>query len=116
MVKNPRAKGNRVQRELITMLENHGWLVGKVEVGGKFVKQKDLFGLFDLCAMGTSGEVMFIQVTCNRPHAHKKYEAFAKKYAHPMLLFRQYVRVDRNGWKTTEYTKKGRRTYQVALG
>ena len=84
---------------LMTKLEKEGWLVGKVEQGGKFTKIKDLFGLFDLVAI-KPGDLHLIQVTCNRPHTHKHYQAFVDKY---LVHAYQWVFVDRKGWKQFIY-------------
>ena len=106
MVSNSRAKGNRNQRKLMDLYESLGFKVSKVELGGKFTKEKDLFGLFDLVAFKGSC-VHFIQVTTNRPHTHKGYIDFAKEHAYTNIIFKQYVWYDRKGWKSFTYTKKG---------
>ena len=97
---NTRIKGNRIQRKCIELLEDEGFLVDKVEKTGKFQKQKDLFGLFDLIAIKPD-VVRLVQVTCNRPHTHKEYLEFSKHY--PIASCYQYVWLDRKGWKTFWY-------------
>lgn len=92
-----KTKGNRIQLKLIKELEKLGYTVGKVENGGKFTKVKDLFGLFDLVAIGKN-DVCFIQVTCNRPHTHKRYLDFSIKHDFSRVEFLQYVWYDRKGW------------------
>lgn len=99
-----RTKGNRNQRKAITELEEKGYLVSKVELGGKFTTQKDLFGLFDLVAIAPNGKVYFIQITTNRPHTHKDYVAFVKRYK-PSAVIEQWVWFDRKGWKKFLYLK-----------
>ena len=99
---NPRNKGNRIQRKLITYLESKGWIVSKAEVGGKFVKQKDMFGLFDLVAI-KPGTVLFVQVTCNRPHTHKNFQSFSNKYANDSIWIEQYVYMDYKGFNKFIY-------------
>ena len=96
---NTKAKGNLRQRMLIARLEAEGWLVGKVEQGGKFTKVKDLFGLFDLAALKPRN-LQLIQVTCNTPHTHKHYQAFVDKY---LIKAYQWVYMDRKGWKQFIY-------------
>lgn len=98
-----RDKGNRVQRKCIEHLEEQGFLVGKVEAGGKFAKVKDLFGLFDLVAIHPNKEINFVQVTTNRPHTHKNFEEFSKKYNLVGTTYKQYVWYDRKGWKIFTY-------------
>ena len=92
----------RIQRKLITLLESKDWLVAKAEVGGKFVKEKDMFGLFDLCCL-KPGTVLFVQVTTNRNHPHKKYKEFANKYGTDQIWIEQYVWVDYVGFKRFIY-------------
>jgi len=100
---NTRQKGNRNQRKCIEYLENLGWKVSKAEQGGKFNKEKDLFGLFDLVAFRAQ-QVMFVQVTTNVPHTHKNYKAFADEHGYSNIIFKQFVWYDRQGWKIFTYT------------
>ena len=103
MIKHPRAKGNAVQLKLIKELEDAGWLVAKVEQHGKFIKVKDMYGLFDLLAIHRNGDVRFIQVTCSRPHKHGLYEVFSKTYAKTYIDVYQYVWIKYKGWKVFQY-------------
>ena len=107
MVKS-RQKGNRTQLKAIRYLEDAGFLVNKVEVGGRFEKVKDLFGLFDLCAIRTH-DLFLVQVTSNTPHTHKKYLEFSKNYDLDQVTFAQFVWYDKpkkpRGWKFFWYTK-----------
>jgi len=100
---NAKAKGHRTQLKAIKLLESEGYLVGKVEQQGRFVKEKDLFGLFDLVAI-KDYDLRFVQVTSNKPHSHKKYLGFSKKFR---LLggscYFQMVYYDRKGWKVFNY-------------
>mgnify|MGYP001562519195 CR=1 FL=1 len=89
-----RVKGNRIRRKCIEYLEKTGWLVDVVEKTGKFVKVKDLFGLFDLIAI-KEGAVIFIQVTSNTPHNHHKLKEFRKKHS---IFIEQFVWKDRKGF------------------
>jgi hypothetical protein len=103
---NTRAKGNRIQLKLIKKLRLEGWLVAKTERTGKFIKEKDLFGIGDLiCLKKTEGKtkIKIIQSTTNRPHTHKKYKEFAEKFGEEYLKVEQWVWVDRKGWKTYSY-------------
>jgi len=107
-----RRKGNRNQLKAIKSLEEEGYEVAKVEQKGKFVPIKDMFGLFDLVAINPSN-IMFVQVTSNRPHTHKEYLEFSKKYTNPDPLIIQMVWVDRKGWKVFDYSngKKNVKTF-----
>jgi hypothetical protein len=99
---NTRAKGNRIQLKFIEHLKEEGWLVGKVEQTGKFVKEKDLFGLFDLAGINPS-RILLAQVTCNRPHTHEDYIKFSKTYPVRKLVIMQGVWYDHKGWKIFTY-------------
>ena len=101
-----RQKGNRVQLKLIKEFEGLGYLIGKVEQRGRFVKVKDLYGCFDLVAV-RDDIVEFIQVTCNKPHPHKKYIEFSKLYTGAIIV--QYCWVDRKGWSVWMY-ERGKKT------
>lgn len=101
MVNSRRQKGNRIQRKLIEELQLQGYLVSKAEQGGKFNKEKDLFGLFDLVGIFDT-DVYFIQVTTNRPHSHKDYQEFVD-VLDPNAVVVQYVWFDRSGWKVWYY-------------
>lgn len=99
---NARAKGSRNEKKYIDELVSQSWLVDRVEKKGKFLKEKDLFGLFDLIAL--KGNItMLVQVTTNRPHTHKDYSDFAKKWYHPLRRIRQVVWYDRKGWVIFDY-------------
>lgn len=108
MVKT-RAKGNRNQLKCIKALEKEGYRVAKVELGGKFTKEKDLFGLFDLVCIKKNSPVLFVQVTTNRPHKHSEYEIFAEQYySYPTYIeTEQWVWYDRKGWVKFQYQNGG---------
>jgi len=99
---NRKAKGNRIQRKLIKHLENDNWVVAKAEIQTKFSKARDLFGLFDLVCI-KPGVVLFVQVTCNKPHTHKQYLEFVNKYGNGSIWIEQWVWVDFIGWKQFKY-------------
>lgn len=103
MVKNKRAKGLRNQKKIIDELENDGWLVAVVERTGRFIKVKDMFGLFDLVAI-KKHKVKFIQASTNVPHTHKHLLSFAIQFAHKNLEIIQFTWFDRRGFKVFNYT------------
>jgi len=105
MVKT-RRKGLRVQLKAIKELEAQGWLVGKVERVGRYIKVKDLFGLADLFAI-KPGKIKLIQITCNRPHTHKPYKEFAVQYCREGLQLEQWVWLDRKWWVIYAYLNTG---------
>ena len=90
-----RQKGNRTQLKAIKYFEKKGFLVDKVEKTGKFHKQKDLFGLFDLIAIDQLGPI-FIQVKTNSTDGMvNKLKKFSKRYTIDCRLMVWY---DRKGW------------------
>jgi len=100
---NTRQKGTRTRTKCKELLKTMGWLIDVVEKTGKFNKETDMFGLFDLHSINEDGFVNYIQVTCNRNHPHKKYQAFADKYGKPNIMVQQYVWIDRGGWVLFDY-------------
>ena len=99
---NTKQKGWRIQRLAIQSLIENGYEVDKVEKTGKFQKQKDMFGIFDLVAI-TKDITAFIQITCNKPHTHEQYKIFSLKY--PLITTLQMVWIDRKGFRTIQYLK-----------
>ena len=79
-----------------------GFLVDTVEKTGRFHKQKDLFGLFDIFCI-KKGSAVLIQITSNRPHPHKPYQDFSKNYHNNGIEIQQWVYYDRKGWRIFEY-------------
>lgn len=96
-----RTKGNRAVRKAVKELEASGYLVSKVEASYKFARQRDCFDIFDLICLKPVGPVLFVQVTSNRPHIHKTYDAFAVKY--PNIAIEQWVWKDYKGWSKYQY-------------
>lgn len=103
---NTRKKGNRSQLKAFKELEDDGWLVGNVERVGRFIKQKDLFGIGDLiCVKKIDNKtvIKIIQVVSNTPHPHQKFKEFAEKYGEEYLSIEQWCLKDRIGWKKYKY-------------
>lgn len=100
---NTRAKGNRNQNKCITFLEKQGCLVDVVEKKGKFIKQKDMFSLFDLVSVHRDGGVCFVQVTSTRPHTHKPYLEFSKEFHKTGVIITQFVWINYKGFKVFTY-------------
>ena len=110
-LKNPRAKGNIIQLKCIKLLESWGCTVSKVEQHGKFVKEKDLFGLFDIIFINEKGGFGMVQITCNRPHTHSKFLNFDKKFCKALrhIQVMQFVWKDYYGFEIYTY-KDGKKT------
>lgn len=104
-MKNTRAKGNKAVRRAIELHNVHGYDVARVERTGKFIKEKDCFGIGDILILHPTALPCMAQVTCNKPHVHKPYIKFAMKYE--MIKCIQMVWVDRTGWKIYYYNHDG---------
>lgn len=103
-------KGYRaVAKYIEDFLSDGDYIYDKVEKTGRFVKQKDLFGLFDLVACDYIGFTHYIQVTHNKPHPHKKFSEFAKTWG-SMSYVIQAVWYDRKGWKIFKYNSLGNKS------
>lgn len=105
---NNKTKGNRNQLKCIRELESSGWLVDKVEKTGRFAKIKDLYGLFDIVCV-KKNKTLYVQITTNKPHTHKNYQSFARKYGGKNLLVEQWVWYDRRGWRKIVYQSSGKK-------
>ena len=110
-----RVKGNRVRRAAIEKLTEEGFQAAVIERTGKFIDEKDAFGIGDLLAIGRGFHdetwIEIIGVTCNRPHVHKPYMEFAKKFAAQYFHIEQWVWFDRKGWKIYRYDREG--SYEI---
>ena len=90
---NTRAKGNKTVRDGIKLLEASGWQCSKVERGGKFVKEKDLWGLWDVgCIKGD--HIKFIQFKTNKPGVIHPYITWAKAHPVPNVSWELWCRRD----------------------
>jgi len=101
-----RVKGNRNVNKCVKLLSAEGYYVDKVEKTGRFIKVKDLFGIFDLVCLkrvGDDTKIMFVQVTSNVPHTHKNFVDFAERFGSKHLIIAQYVWIDRKGFKIFNY-------------
>ena len=79
MVCSAKQKGYRTVRKGREELEADGWYTESVEKTGKFVAQKDLFGLFDVVAI-KPGRTKLIQYKTNRIEGVKITQQFSKDY------------------------------------
>lgn len=99
---NTYAKGSRIRLQARKELESDGWLVNIAERTGKFISQKDLFGVADLVAL-KKNTLLFVQVTSSRPHSHWKMRDFAVRYCGQNIMLEQWVWINRQGWKKYKY-------------
>ena len=103
MVSKTRAKGARSVRSITDSLEKQGWVVGIVERNNRFIKEKDLFGLWDLAAY-RGREILFIQAKTNlSPYGKKKgepatwllpYIQFGREHGSELVKFQVHIKYD----------------------
>ncbi len=99
---NTKAIGWRNMDKCRKRMQFAGYLVDTVEKTGRFCKQKDLFGLFDLFCI-KKGSAVLIQITTNKNHGHKPYLQFSKDYHNNGIEFQQWVWYNRRGWRMFNY-------------
>lgn len=83
-----------------------------IERFGRFIKEKDAFGLFDLLAV-KGRSMALIQVTSNNPHVHRNFQEWAKEHASDNVKVLQVVFKDRAGHKVYEYHQDGKKTVEL---
>jgi len=99
---NTRAKGWKNMDRCRKQMQLAGYLVDTVEKTGRFHKQKDLFGLWDIFCI-RKGIAVLVQITSNKPHTHKPYQEFSKDYHNNGIEYWQWVYCDRKGWRKFQY-------------
>lgn len=97
---NPRLKGNRTVRMARELLHFHGWLSDTVEKSGKYLKNRDLFSLYDIISLKPGYSPLFIQVKTNVPAAQKPLQLFSDRYGVHGLCMTWY---SRKGWVFHRY-------------
>jgi hypothetical protein len=105
---NAKSKGYRTVALGRRILEEQGYIVANLEKTGKFVKEKDLFGLWD--ALSVRGKYhIFTQYKTNMESGKKKYRKWLQPYiAFGKLHSSEFVRYDvriyhnRRGWEVIE--------------
>ena len=101
---NTRVKGQRTVRKGIQILTDSGYTCDTVEKYGKFVKDKDLFNLFDVVAF-KNRKFLFIQFKTNKPGQKWKepYIEFAQKHGSEHVSIQIWNWFDRKGFKIDIY-------------
>lgn len=61
---NNRAKGNRAEKEYVTLLESEGYLTYRVKGSYVWNNEVDIFGLFDILAINKNN-IDFFQIKSN---------------------------------------------------
>ena len=101
-----RAKGNRTRNKCVRSYAGKDWDVEIVEKTGRFVKIKDLYGLFDLIAIkGT--QVLFIQVKTNKPATQQPYIDWAEAHCNESIRCICWTWYDHKGERIQEYMPDG---------
>jgi len=93
---NTYLKGWRTVNKGKKELESKGWITDTVEKKGRYIQQKDLFGLFDLIAIKRN-RTKLIQFKTNRFPILKPYKLFARDF--PQFEVEIWCWKDRKGWK-----------------
>jgi len=101
-----KSKGNRTVAKAKKYLNDRGYSVDTVEKTGKFQKQKDMFGLFDLVAIKYN-HVIFIQVKTNSTSGCLKHiHDFSKNHKIEGLHYWIMVWYDRQDWVIHKFHKE----------
>lgn len=103
---NSRQKGRRSVQRAIDYYTLQGYRLEKVEKTGRFVVEKDLFGLFDLLGI-KKNQTIFIQVKTNKPATLQPYIDFAVMYAGTSFLIENFTWYDRSGFIVQKFTNDG---------
>jgi Holliday junction resolvase len=103
MVSKARRKGYRTVATVKKVLRKKGYIVANLEKAGKFIKEKDLWGLWDLLAVKGKTHV-FIQVKTNakgqkwkEPHIE-----FGKKHGSKSVKYEIWNKKDYMGIEITK--------------
>lgn len=110
MLKNSRAKGSKLVRKCREWWENLGYETAVVERTGRFIEEKDLFGVADIVTIKSikgGTELCLVQVTSEKPHTLKDYKTFAKKYVSDYIKLYQFVWKKRKGWIIYTFHRDG---------
>jgi hypothetical protein len=105
-----RSKGNRNIRKAFQYYQEQDkdWITDRVERTARWIKEKDLFGLFDIIAVAPGGHVHLVQIKSNRPATQKPFKEFAKKYASTRVHVIVMTWYDYKGWRIQRYLKNGK--------
>ena len=107
---NTYLKGWRTVRKGRDKLERDNWLTADVEHKGRFIKKKDLFGLFDVMAI-KPGKTKLIQFKTNQMPGVKPYLEFAENYL--QFEVEIWCWVDFKGWKIWKAKDDQEETFDV---
>ena len=92
---NTKAKGQRAVRACLKDLSSDGWISETVEKSGMYLKNRDLFGLWDIISI-KGWRTKLIQVKTNRKPVLLPFMEFQKE--HPQFQCEVWVWKDRQGF------------------
>lgn len=122
-----RAKGRRTLNSAKDYLNDNGFIVDEVELGGRYRKYKDLFaGLcvycwsleedccderrafdgFDLIAV-KEDQILLVQVKTNSPATQLPYKLFADEFGSDAIEIWVMTKYDYKGFRIQKYQKDG---------
>jgi len=102
------SKGTRNEREAVEFLQEAGYATYRpatVRFG-----ENDMFGLFDVLALGPSQPMRAIQVKSNRAVGIKAWRRHTALFRAHGMLTEYWVRIDNAGWRVIVCTDDGRET------
>jgi len=96
---NPVAKGRRLELNYKKFKESQGYICYKPIKSGRFTKQQDIFGLFDVVCINKK-EVLLVQVKANRKIGTGEIRSFTE---HPLSVRKILaVKKDYQDWEEFE--------------
>lgn len=95
-----RSKGNRAERKAELELQKDGWITYRVKGATKFIKNVDIFSLFDIVAR-KDRNIRWIQVKSNRQATIQPYKDYYYTYCSPNESVELWTWQDRKGWRKT---------------
>jgi hypothetical protein len=103
MTSKKRAKGYRTVASGRKILESQGYIVANLEKTGKFIKDKDLWGLWDVLGIKEK-EHLFIQFKTNLQGSKWKqpYIEFGQIHGSSIVKYEIWDKFDNKGFKITK--------------
>jgi Holliday junction resolvase len=100
-------KGNRTRREIIKWHQDNGYDVAIIERCGRYIKERDAFGIGDLLAI-KGDEIKLIQSKTNSKEkkTQRLMEDFVKKHKNKNLVLELWNRIDYRGFKISQISYK----------
>ncbi len=103
-----KTKGRATVRKGKKILQKAGWIFGETERTGKFIENKDLFGVIDNIAIKNK-KWKLIQFKTNSRGVQKHFKAFAKKHCLKNMTMECWNWVDYKGFEILVWNHKGQK-------